>query len=502
MVEDNSSIPDPTFKLHKESNNMSEVRNKKNSRLELESAMNCMSDALFITDVSGNFIEYNEAFARYHRFKNKEECLKKLPEYGQYFKAYTLTDELIPFESWPINRALSGEFGENYQIKVQRTDIGEIWIGSYNFSPISEPDGMIIGAIMSCRDITKFKDDVLKLKLSEIVYQNSSQGILVTDKFENILSVNPAVTEITGYTEEELIGKTPRIFRSDFHDATFHFDFKQSLKLNGKYHGVFWNKHKMGHLYPVLMTINQTFSDLGEVENYVAMFSDYAVQVKEEKERILKEENLRKTLVREVHHRIKNNLQGVSGILRNFSQQHPEFFEPTAKAISQVQNIAIIHGLQGRSPMTNVRLCELINEIVINNNKLWNANIFVDIPLKRQSYLIAESEAVPIALILNELLSNAIKHGGSTKKVDIKIRREPLIELIKFKITITNSGYISPDINLKHTSGISTGLQLISSLLPKKGAYLTWEQCEDNVVFQLDLESPIITLEQEEKELQ
>jgi two-component sensor histidine kinase len=244
------------------------------------------------------------------------------------------------------------------------------------------------------------------------------------------------------------------------------------------------------------MTISSVI-DQGVLTNYVATLTDITEYKQDQHARLAAEISLRNTLIREVHHRIKNNLQGVTGILNNFSAQQPEFKVPVKKAISQVQTIAVIHGLQGRSSRSTIRLCELTKEIADNNLALWHIPVLVDIPSQWRPCLIAETEAVPMALVLNELITNAIKHGHN-EKVNITIRHEPLPEMIR--LIITNSGHISPDLNLSDISLTSTGLQLIASLLPKKGAHLTWKQHGDTVAFQLELGYPVVTLELEEME--
>lgn len=361
--------------------------------------------------------------------------------------------------------------------------------------PLYNDFGQIVGLYGISTDITKYKQVEKELQIAAIAF-DSQECIFITDDKGVILKVNPAFTKITGYSSDEIIGMPSHKLKSARHDAGFYEDMLKSLQLNGFWRGKIWSDHKSGAVYPGYVTISSVVDNQGRLTNYVATLTDITEFKLEEQIRLAAEVSLRNTLVREVHHRIKNNLQGVSGILRNFSAQHPELLVPVKKAISQVQTIAVIHGLQGRSSMAKIRLCELTKEIAANNNAIWHTQVLVDIPAHWLPCLIAETEAVPIALVLNELITNAIKHGEPTKKVNITIRHEPLPEMIQ--LIITNSGHIPPDLNLSYSSGISTGLQLISSLLPKKGAYLSWEQHGDEVAFKLELESPVVTLEQQD----
>jgi PAS domain S-box-containing protein len=197
-------------------------------------------------------------------------------------------------------------------------------------------------------------------------------------------------------------------------------------------------------------------------------------------------------LVREVHHRIKNNLQGIVGVLRQYAEKHPLTADPINQAISQVQSIAVIHGLQGRSTLSSVRLCELTNAIASGVESIWQQPVTVDIPDAWTPCLIKEPEAVPLALVLNELISNAVKHRTASEPIIVTLRHEPNPESIS--ICIYNTGQLPSDFKRNLTE--STGLQLVLSLLPRYGAQLSWHQQGDKVVTMLELDAPAITLEQ------
>jgi two-component sensor histidine kinase len=194
-----------------------------------------------------------------------------------------------------------------------------------------------------------------------------------------------------------------------------------------------------------------------------------------------------------VHHRIKNNLQGITGILRSFAQQHPEVTVPINQAISQVQSISISHGLQGRSISSSIRVCELTVEIAAGVESLWQKPIKVEIPDNWIPCTITEDEAVPLALVINELISNAAKHSGVDGQIKIMLSHEPRYDAIT--LTINNLGLIPSSFGLEATTGFGTGLQLVASLLPRENASLTWSQQDDTVVTTLGLDKPIIRLE-------
>ncbi len=138
-------------------------------RLKLQAALASMSDALFISDIKGDFIHYNEAFATFHKFRNKEECPLTLEEYPKFLEVYLLTGEFVPLENWIVSRALRGETGTGVEFRLLRKDSGETWIGSYNYAPIRDKEGLLVGSVVTARDVSESK--VAEQKISDYVKQ-------------------------------------------------------------------------------------------------------------------------------------------------------------------------------------------------------------------------------------------------------------------------------------------------------------------------------------------
>ena len=197
-----------------------------------------------------------------------------------------------------------------------------------------------------------------------------------------------------------------------------------------------------------------------------------------------------------MHHRIKNNLQGVAGLLNAFSVKHPQFSELINEAVSQVHTISLIHGLQGRTSHSEVLLCELVQEISRNNSLLWKINVNVEMPKNKIRFKIASIESVPLALALTELIANAIKHGDPEIGVNVTFNYVPSTG--KLNLLITNSGQLPVCFQEKQELISGKGLQLVFSLLPKKGVKISWTQSAGIVSTMLEFGPPIITLESEE----
>ena len=122
-------------------------------------------------------------------------------------------------------------------------------------------------------DISKLKQAEAELRIAAIAF-DSQEGIFVTDANSVILKTNQAFTRITGYAEEEVIGKTPHLFSSGHHDDAFYQAMWNSINSTGLWNGEVWNKRKSGDLYAQLLFITAIYDDNNAVLNYVGSLID------------------------------------------------------------------------------------------------------------------------------------------------------------------------------------------------------------------------------------
>ncbi|HEO65779.1 MAG TPA: diguanylate cyclase, partial [Spirochaetes bacterium] len=124
------------------------------------------------------------------------------------------------------------------------------------------------------QDITERKKVEDSMRLTAKVYESADEAIMITDVDGIILDVNNAFTKITGYTLEEVMGKTPRILKSDKHDRNFFKSMWYNLLTVGKWEGEIIDRRKNGEIYPKSLKINELRDDNGVQTHFVAMFSD------------------------------------------------------------------------------------------------------------------------------------------------------------------------------------------------------------------------------------
>lgn len=157
------------------------------------------------------------------------------------------------------------------RIKIKKKN-GEILIASFTGN-ISSVNGTIKTHCVF-KDITLEEKIQKKLKLSDIVFENTTEGIIITNEKTEIISINNAFTKITGYEFEEVKNKNPKILQSGKHNKDFYKNLWENLLKNDSYKCEIWNRKKNGEIYPEWLNISVVKDTEGNILNYVALFSD------------------------------------------------------------------------------------------------------------------------------------------------------------------------------------------------------------------------------------
>jgi len=141
--------------------------------------------------------------------------------------------------------------------------------------------------IVIAQNITERKRKEKKLQQAYTVFNNTKDGIVITDKLANIMDVNNAFEIITGYTKNEIIDKNTNILKSDLHTKEFYEEMWDTLATLGFWEGEIINYKKNKELYTEWLTVNVILDEKNEVLNYIGIFSD--ITKEKEKEALLKE---------------------------------------------------------------------------------------------------------------------------------------------------------------------------------------------------------------------
>ncbi|MES0328196.1 MAG: diguanylate cyclase, partial [Gammaproteobacteria bacterium] len=138
-------------------------------------------------------------------------------------------------------------------------------------SSLKELDGMVTGFNRMVKEIARKQQS---LNQAAIVFENTSEGIFITNSEPRIVNINNAFTDITGYSEDEVIGKNPSILQSGRQDKIFYQQMWQAIERDGCWRGEMQNRRKNGEIYTELLNINCFKGERNNVIQYIGVFTD------------------------------------------------------------------------------------------------------------------------------------------------------------------------------------------------------------------------------------
>ncbi|MEA5098025.1 MAG: EAL domain-containing protein [Burkholderiaceae bacterium] len=243
------------------------TRDLTESETRLRTLFDTIPDLIRVKGVDGTYLAVNPAFERLIGVSRDKLIGKTAEQFVGEEAAKTFHyDDLAALES---GKPLVTEEWLTYAGDGHKALFEVIKV------PMRAANGELIGVLGVGRDITERKQAEEKLQQAAMVYQHSSQSIMVTDANGLIVAVNPGFERITGYTAEEVIGKNPSILSSGRQDRAFYQSMWHALNTAGHWQGELWNKRKNGQLYPAWITINAIFNEDGTIDRYVELCSDF-----------------------------------------------------------------------------------------------------------------------------------------------------------------------------------------------------------------------------------
>ena len=221
--------------------------------------------AIYMKDLEGNYLLVNNNYLSLTGKKHEEVLgttdYEHFPE--EVANKFRENDHLVQQMGIPLD----------IEEMAEHADGSVHYYHSVKF-PLRNDIGEIIATCGISSDISERKKIEQNLLLSRLVLENANEAILITDHDGNILEVNEAYEQITGFSRHEVIGKNPKIAQSGHHDAAFYKKMWHEIKTEGKWQGEIWDRRKNGELFPKWLSITTVYEKNGEATNYVAIFSD------------------------------------------------------------------------------------------------------------------------------------------------------------------------------------------------------------------------------------
>lgn len=263
-------------------NDVTDIRNSQKlveaSERSLKYAMEAIGEGLWDWDISAAQVSHNKQWCKTLGFDET-----KIQHPLEDFAALVYVDDKEKVNN-ALQEALQGKDEYSSQHRMIRKDGQIIWVLDRGKVVERDSEGQALRMVGSFSDITERKK-VEELHLTASVFTHSHDGIMICDANQVILDVNPAFTEITGYSREEVLGQKPALMKSGIHDEGFYQSMWKKLSKHDFWRGEVWNRNKQHELYAAETTISAVKSASGQLINYISVFSDISL-LKEQQKRL------------------------------------------------------------------------------------------------------------------------------------------------------------------------------------------------------------------------
>ncbi|MDC8829814.1 bifunctional diguanylate cyclase/phosphodiesterase [Alteromonas gilva] len=227
---------------------------------------------LLIEKESGQIVDANDAAVQYYGYSHAQLTSKKIHHINQ----------LDPEEVKAL-RAKAANNQDNFFVFPHKLASGQIRQVEVHSSPVTVQGITLLFSII--HDITQRIENEQRLRLDAKVFEHSQEGVLITDAHLKIISVNKAFTDITGYQEEEVVGRSPRFLSANKNKPELFELIKASILRDGFWKGEVWSRKKDGTVFPELLSISKLEEPSGEITHFVAVLSDIS-KIKQSEERL------------------------------------------------------------------------------------------------------------------------------------------------------------------------------------------------------------------------
>ncbi len=333
-----------------------------------------------------------------------------------------------------------------------------------------------VRVVVAHENITKRKNVEASLRSLSYVVEQSPVSIVITDTNGEIQYVNPAAEQTTGYSRLELLGNNPRVLKSDYFQSEDYKILWKTITSGKSWKGEFHNLRKDKSMYWESATISPIFDESGVIEQFAAVKEDITERkISEEKiKNLLSEKEL---LLKEVHHRIKNNMNTIRGLLY---LQESELKDPAAVAAlkdaeNRVQSMMVLYDKlysshDYRAMSVRSYLGPLVDEIMEN----FPNKGMVDVEKNIGDFILDANVLFPLGIIVNELLTNIMKYAFTGRERGL-INVSAVLKDNRAEIILRDDGMGIPEsVNFENSSGF--GLSLVRMLTGQIGGIIKIER--------------------------
>ncbi len=437
----------------------------------IRSTVECVS----ITDSADNILYVNPAFLKTYGYEEGELIGKNISMVRSPNNPPELLREILP-------QTLAG--GWQGELLNRRKDGSEFPL-SLSTSVVRDEKGQPIALIGVAQDITERKQAEEQTLLQSTAMESAANGIVIADNNGNIIWVNPAFTSLTGYSAAEVVGRNPRVLKSGMQDESFYRNMWETILSGQVWRSELVNRRKDGSTYTEEMTITPVKNKQGAITHFIAIKED-VTERKQAEEQIKASLREKEVLLKEIHHRVKNNMQIISSLLNLQSVQikDEQALSLFRESQNRVKSMALIHEkLYQSRDLAQIDFAEYVHNLTSHLFRSYGAiarNVTLNVGIHDVYFDV--NTAVPCGLIVNELVSNSLKHAfpdGRVGTISVSVTADQEAAVSRegqaiYTLTVSDNGVGTPkDFDFRHTE--SLGMQLVNTLTEQLGGSVELE---------------------------
>ncbi|MEB3213517.1 MAG: PAS domain S-box protein, partial [Leptolyngbyaceae bacterium] len=427
---------------------------------------NTMFQFIGLLTPEGFLIEANQAALEFGGVSREEVINRPFWE----ARWWTLTPETQDQLKLAIAQAAAGQF-IRYEVNVLGVGDTVVTI-DFSLKPIFDEAGQVSLLIPEGRDITEHKHIEKQLKLRSVIVKNMAEGVCMIRTADGVIVyTNPKFERMFGYEADGLRGKHVSILNYRDEDEQIAQALMDEILSQGEATYEVQNVRKDGSAFWCRATTSVfEHPDHGTVMVAVQQDITARKQASEQLQASLKEKEV---LLKEIHHRVKNNLGIVDGLLQMQARRspNPDVIETLQESRNRITSIALIHEMLYRSEdLANINIAQYIRDLTNHVFSSYQATDHVSLNTQVDDISLSIDHAIPCGLIINELVSNSLKYAfPNTQPGEIHVlfhQRENQV----FTLTVQDNGIGIPpgvDINQSKTLGMSLIQGLVKQLRGK-----------------------------------
>lgn len=422
------------------------------------------SDIIWDLDLNTNTIKYNQAFNEtfgydFSEVKSRENWWNEIIHPEDYVRFLSGIDEIIR----------SGNDRIQIEYRYLCSDGSYKYVNDRAFV-VKDNKNKPIRVIGAMQDITKKKEEENRLKIFESIITNSNDAVTIAENTNDpksprkIVFINKSFTDMTGYRSEDVLGKSTGILagektnKKELQRLATNISILQPTVLE------LLNYKKNGEIFWVHQTVLPIIDQKGVCTHWISIKRDIT-KSRSYEEAILKSLKEKETLLSEIHHRVKNNLAIVSGLihLQTYQDNDPILMNKLMDSASRIQTMALIHEhLYQSNSFSKIEFCDNMKMLVDRVIETFKVSTLITLHYSCEPVNLNINQAIPCSLIVNEVITNILKHAfvkTSTGQIDIEVK----LKDNRFTLTISDNGVGMPK-NLNYSSTETLGLLLIKML--------------------------------------